>query len=85
MPQTDKNAQFQAKLLRPRLPAGEPSWAFVVLPREASEQLPRRGRTSVDGRLNGRPFRARTTRHPAGEGVAGWSGTGTSLAFGTLG
>ena len=59
MPQTDKNAQFQAKLLRPRLPAGEPSWAFVVLPREVSAKLPRRGRTSVDGRLNGQPFRAR--------------------------
>ena len=55
MPQTD----IQAQLLRPRLPDGETTWAFVVLPKEVSEQLPRRGRTSVDGRLNGHPFQAR--------------------------
>lgn len=59
MPQAHETAQFQAPLLRPRLPGGESSWAFVVLPREVSEQLPRRGRTSVDGRLNGQPFQAR--------------------------
>lgn len=59
MPQTQETAQFQATLLRPRLSAGEAPWAFVVLPREVSEQLPRRGRTSVDGRLNGQPFQAR--------------------------
>ena len=59
MSQTQETSRFQTTLLRPRLPDGESSWAFVVLPREASEQLPRRGRTSVDGRLNGCPFRAR--------------------------
>lgn len=59
MSQTNRTSRFQAKLLRPRLPAGQPSWAFVVLPREVSEKLPRRGRTSVDGRLNGHRFQAR--------------------------
>jgi hypothetical protein len=59
MPQTQETAQFQATLLRPRLPDGETTWAFVVLPQEVSEQLPRRGRTSIDGRLNGQRFQAR--------------------------
>jgi len=59
MPQAQEISRFQATLLRPRLPAGEALWGFVVLPREASEKLPRRGRTSVDGSINGQPFRAR--------------------------
>jgi hypothetical protein len=41
------------------------SWAFVVLPKQASETLPRRGRTSVNGTLNGRAFRA--TLEPDGQ------------------
>jgi len=49
--------RFETKLLRP---AGVPdaSWTFVVLPAEASAALPRRGRTTVDGTLNGQTFRA---------------------------
>lgn len=50
-------SRFAAKLLRP----GEPrnaSWAFVVLPEEVSARLPRRGRTSVEGTLNGHAFTA---------------------------
>ena len=31
MPQTQETAQFQATLLRPRLPDSESPWAFVVL------------------------------------------------------
>lgn len=65
MPQTDKKSRFNAKLLRPRLPGGESSWAFVTLPREASEKLPRRGRTSVDGSINGHCFKA--TLEPDGQ------------------
>jgi len=50
-------SRFEAKLLRPLEPC-DASWTFVVLPAEASARLPRRGRTSVDGTLNGRAFRA---------------------------
>lgn len=59
MTQVDRKSQFQAKLRRPLHPGGESSWAFVVLPRDASEKLPRRGRTTVDGQINGHRFRAR--------------------------
>ncbi|MBW8310739.1 MAG: YdeI/OmpD-associated family protein [Rhizobium sp.] len=47
---------FEARLLRPAEP-GPDDWAFLVLPREASERLPRRGRATVDGTLNGVAFR----------------------------
>lgn len=59
MSQAQEISRFQAPLLRPRLPDGEVFWAFVVLPKEASDKLPRRGRTSVDGSINGHPFQAR--------------------------
>ncbi|SDQ65838.1 Bacteriocin-protection, YdeI or OmpD-Associated [Pseudomonas sp. UC 17F4] len=58
-------SRFKAKLLRPAKPGDDASWAFVVLPREASEQLPRRGRTSVEGTINGQPFQA--TLEPDGQ------------------
>jgi hypothetical protein len=56
---TRKNtpSRFEAKLQRPAEPHGA-SWAFVLLPAEASARLPRRGRTSVEGTLNGQAFRA---------------------------
>lgn len=38
---------------------------FVILPRNVSEQLPRRGRTTVTGRLNAAPFEA--TLEPDGQ------------------
>lgn len=50
-------SRFAAKLLRPAEPRNA-SWAFVVLPAEASAALPRRGRTSVQGTLNGHAFTA---------------------------
>lgn len=50
--------RFEAKLLRPAKPDGDSPWAFVILPREISDTLPRRGRTSIDGTINGTPFRA---------------------------
>ncbi|MDB5997053.1 MAG: hypothetical protein JWP42_4189 [Pseudomonas sp.] len=61
----DVKSRFEAKLLRPAQPGTDPSWAFVVLPRDVSEQLPRRGRTTVDGTLNGHPFQA--TLEPDGQ------------------
>ena len=61
----DVKSRFEAKLLRPAKPGGDTSWAFVVLPRDASEQLPRRGRTTVEGTINGHPFQA--TLEPDGQ------------------
>jgi len=50
--------RFEARLLRPAEPGADATWSFVLLPKEASDALPRRGRTTVDGRLNGAAFRA---------------------------
>lgn len=49
-------ASFDAILLRPAKPGDDSGWAFVVLPKAVSDTLPRRGRTTVAGRLNGQTF-----------------------------
>ncbi len=55
---TAPTIRFKTKLLRPAdVPQGG-SWSFLVLPKPASAKLPRRGRTTVEGTLNGRAFRA---------------------------
>lgn len=56
---------FRAKLLSPAKPCKEDSWTFLVLPKTVSDRLPRRGRTSVEGTLNGAPFQA--TLDPDGQ------------------
>lgn len=56
---------FAATLQRPANPAEDAPWAFVVLPKDASASLPRRGRTTVDGTLNGQPFQV--TLEPDGQ------------------
>lgn len=61
----DAKSRFEAKLLRPAKPGSDVPWAFVVLPKAASEKLPRRGRTTVEGTLNGYPFQA--TLEPDGQ------------------
>ena len=61
----DVKSRFEAKLLRPAKPGDDTSWAFAVLPRDASEPLPRRGRTTVEGTINGHPFQA--TLEPDGQ------------------
>ena len=58
-------ARFNAKLCRPAGPQDGVNWAFVVLPKAVSERLPRRGRTSVQGSLNGAPFQL--TLEPDGQ------------------
>ena len=57
--------QFEARLRRPAKPGPDADWGFVVLPKQVSETLPRRGRTTVDGKLNGASFRA--TLEPDGQ------------------
>jgi len=56
---------FRAKLLRPAKPGKDDSWTFLVLPKTASDKLPRRGRTSIEGSLNGSSFQA--TLDPDGQ------------------
>lgn len=65
MSQPNTKVNFDARLLRPITPDSEASWAFLVLPKAASEMLPRRGRTSVDGTINGSGFSA--TLEPDGQ------------------
>lgn len=68
--------QFTTLLLRPATSGNDDSWGFIVLPKAASEQLPRRGRTSVDGTLNGYPFQA--TLDPDGQ-LSHWLKVGKDL------
>ena len=56
---------FRAKLLQPAVTTKAASWTFFTLPKDASAQLPSRGRTTVEGNLNGFPFRA--TLEPDGQ------------------
>ena len=51
--------------MRPAKVDNDCTWAFAVLPREASEKLPRRGRTTVEGTINGHGFQA--TLDPDGQ------------------
>jgi hypothetical protein len=61
----NKKEPFQAKLQSPLKPSYGASWAFVVLPKNVSEKLPRRGRTSVVAQINGHSFMA--TLEPDGQ------------------
>lgn len=58
-------SRFEARLCRPAQLNGESAWAFLLLPKEVSETLLRRGRTSVEGTINGCPFQA--TLEPDGQ------------------
>lgn len=64
MSSKDQAKQFEATLQRPASPA-DASWLFVVLPGPVSETLPRRGRTTVEGQINGHPYQA--TLEPDGK------------------
>lgn len=57
---------FSATLFRPVATGKAVSWTFLTLPKEASGKLPSRGKTSVEGILNGVSFRA--TLEPDGRG-----------------
>jgi hypothetical protein len=62
---TDTRSTFQTKLLRPAKSSPDGPRAFVVLPKAASEKLPRRGRTTVLGTFADQPFQA--TLEPDGK------------------
>ncbi|WP_240222088.1 YdeI/OmpD-associated family protein [Rheinheimera hassiensis] len=61
----DTYSEFIATVLSPAQPGDALLQAFVVLPKEASEKLPRRGRTTVTGHFNGVAFQA--TLEPDGQ------------------
>lgn len=66
---TPSPIRFKATLLSPRPSspkAKPPAWTFLKLPKQASDKLPSRGQTVVDGALNGSPFQA--TLEPDGQG-----------------
>jgi len=65
MTTTASKIRFSATLLRPAATAKAGSWTFLTLPMDASARLPSRGMTTVEGTLNGFPFRA--TLEPDGQ------------------
>lgn len=65
MDKLHSSAQFQAKLLSPLRPNIDFAWAFIILPKKISQNLPRRGRTSVLAKINGYDFTA--TLEPDGQ------------------
>ena len=65
MTKTASKIRFTAKLFRPKATARAVSWTFLTLPRDASAKLPSRSMTSVEGTINGVPFRA--TLEPDGQ------------------
>jgi Bacteriocin-protection, YdeI or OmpD-Associated/Domain of unknown function (DUF1905) len=76
MMQSATKSLFKAKLLRPAKPGSGAPWAYVILPRSASAKLPRRGRTTVEGTINGHGFRA--TLEPDGQ-LSHWLRLGAEL------
>ena len=65
MTKTASKIRFRAKLLSPAATAKADSWTFLTLPKNVSAKLPSRGMTTVEGTLNGFPFRA--TLEPDGQ------------------
>lgn len=66
MTKTAPKIRFTAKLFRPKATPKAVSWTFLTLPKDASGKLPSRGMMSVEGTLNGFPFRV--TLEPDGQG-----------------
>ena len=65
IPISDTKQRFRAKLFRPAATAKVGSWTFLTLPKNSSAKLPSRGMTTVEGTINGFPFRA--TLEPDGQ------------------
>src|SRR5438477_5966322 len=65
MTKTASKISFRAKPFRPAAPAKVGSWTFLILPKNVSAKLPSRGMTTVEGTINGFPFRA--TLEPDGQ------------------
>ncbi len=65
MTKTASKIRFRARLFRPAATAKVGSWTFLTLPKNSSAKLPSRGMTTVEGTINGFPFRA--TLEPDGQ------------------
>lgn len=65
MTEAGGKSTFEATLLSPANPSTGERWAFLILPKTVSDTLPRRGRITVDGSLNGHLFQA--TLEPDGQ------------------
>jgi len=65
MAKQDSISRFATKLQRPTKPGEDCSWSFLVIPKIVSDGLPRRGRTTVKGVINGHHFQA--TLDPDGQ------------------
>ncbi|HYP80874.1 MAG TPA: YdeI/OmpD-associated family protein [Steroidobacteraceae bacterium] len=63
-PRTSPMVRFRSRLLKPE--SGKGGWSFLLLPKSASEKIPTRGQSAVDGALNGANFTA--VLEPDGEG-----------------
>jgi hypothetical protein len=68
--------RFQAELQCPAKPEDKCLWTFLLLPKEVSDTLPRRGRTTVEGKINDHSFRA--TLEPDGQ-LSHWLKVGEEL------
>jgi hypothetical protein len=62
---TKTTIRFKAKLFRPAESEKGDSWTFLILPKNASAELPSRGMTAIEGTINGVPFQA--TLEPDGQ------------------
>lgn len=67
---------FTTQLLQPARPGKSARWTFLQLPAEVSQKLPRRGRTTVAGTLNGVTFQQ--TLEPDGQ-LSHWMRVDESL------
>ena len=65
MPEHDCVGVFKSVVHKPEKPADAGAWLFAVLPAQVSEKLPRRGRTSIVGQVNGIDFNV--TLEPDGQ------------------
>jgi len=65
MTKTASKIRFEAALLQPAATGKAASWTFLILPEDASAKLPTRSQTTVEGTINGHPFRA--TLEPDGQ------------------
>src|ERR1039458_5153315 len=56
--ETETTIRFSAQLVRPEAAEQLGSGSLLILPKKASAKLPSRGMTTVEGTINGFPFRA---------------------------
>lgn len=65
MPTNQTASKFTAVLCCPEKPGDDTSWSFCLVPKAVSDTFPRRGRTTVEGTINGETFQA--TLEPDGQ------------------